>query len=100
MFLFPAVFTLVALPMFVGFAGPDAAANRWDKVSRSGRQLWSSLVTARAAAAEEEDGPYSSYEQALRILKREYYGEPITRKKAGEMTVAAIRGMLYSLNDP
>lgn len=99
----PFVFALVALPMFFGFAGPDAAANRWDSISRSGRALWSSLVTIHASSAavsEEDDGPYASYDEALRILKKEYYGEPITRKKAGEMTVAAIRGMLYSLNDP
>jgi carboxyl-terminal processing protease len=96
----PVVFGLVALPMFVGFAGPDAAANRWDRVSRSGQRLLSSVFTLRAANADDEERPFTAYRQALKVLKDEYYGEPITQKKSNELTVAAIRGMLFSLNDP
>jgi carboxyl-terminal processing protease len=100
----PGMVALVALPMLLGFAGPDAASNRWGRVSRSGHRLWSNVSSAfampSAAAAEDEVGPYSAYQQALGILKKEYYAAPITPKKADDLTIAAIRGMLFSLNDP
>src|SRR5439155_18878126 len=44
--------------------------------------------------------PYLAYKEALRVLKDQYYGEPIDAKKSKELTYEAIRGMLYSLNDP
>ncbi len=57
------------------------------------------LVQSPAKAAD-GDGPLGSYQQALGILKTEYYGDAITPTKSKELTYAAIRGMLYSLNDP
>jgi carboxyl-terminal processing protease len=96
----PALFCVVAVPMVIGFAGPDIAAHRGGNVARSGQHVWSTLLTVGASSADEDDGPFTSYEQALRIVKREYYGEPITRKRSNDLTGAAIRGMLYSLNDP
>jgi carboxyl-terminal processing protease len=98
--LVPAVAFLVGVPMFLGFAGPDAASNRWDRVSRSGTNLVRGLFTMNAAQAADENAPLAAYQQALGILKKEYYGDPITPKKNEELTYAAIRGMLFSLNDP
>lgn len=97
---YPALFGLVALPMVAGFVGADGARLQWGRVSRSGQQLWTNLIAVSVAKTDSDDGPYLAYEQALRIARTEYYGEPINRKKTGDMTVAAIRGMLYSLNDP
>src|SRR2546421_4951694 len=99
-FLLPAMIALVALPMFVGFAGPDAAEGRWDRVSRNGIRLVRNLLAMRAANAA-DDHPYSAYREALDVLKQNYSGSDVTTSKATrDLTEAAIRGMLYSLNDP
>src|SRR5579872_6874320 len=98
--LIPTVVALVAMPMFIGFAGRDAAANRWDRIGRSGNRLVQRLFSIPTASADDDNGPYSSYSQALKVLKDEYYGEPITSKKTQDLTYEAIRGMLFSLNDP
>ena len=58
------------------------------------------IVGNSIARADDDEAPYAAYQQALGILKKDYYGEPITPKKSGELTTAAIRGMLFSLNDP
>ncbi|MEP6754889.1 MAG: S41 family peptidase [Chthonomonadales bacterium] len=55
---------------------------------------------AVAASAADDEAPISAYQQALGIIKKDYYGDPITPKKSKELTFAAIRGMLFSLNDP
>lgn len=94
---FSVVFLLVALPTFIGFAGPDALSGRWDRLSHLSRRLLGGMFTLRVAAAQEDNGPYAAYREALQVLKTHYYGAPIDTKK---MTYAAIRGMLHSLNDP
>jgi carboxyl-terminal processing protease len=99
-FLFPAALALVALPMFAGFAGPEAAAGRWHRVSLSSERLLHSLLGIQPAAAQDESGPYAIYQQALSVLQREYAGATLDRKKINELTIMAIRGMLFSLNDP
>lgn len=98
--LFPAIFGLVALPMFAGFAGPDVSASRWDHLGRTALRLTHNLLSLPSASAADDSDAYASYSQALRLLKSEYYGEPITPKKSKELTYAAISGMLYTLNDP
>jgi len=105
--IFPVVLLLVALPMFVGFAGPEVASGRWDRVSRLSLRLLGSLFSLRAAAAQDDEYPFVAYQEALHILKTQYYstdkrGKPveIDAKKTRDLTYAAIRGMLFSLNDP
>src|SRR5207302_10198784 len=46
------------------------------------------------------DAPYDAYKETLSVLQKEYYPENIDSKKSKDLTFAAIRGMLYSLNDP
>jgi carboxyl-terminal processing protease len=82
----PVLFALVAVPMFLGFAGPD--------------KPFGNIFSMSAARAAEDAGPYEAYQQALGLLKKEYYGDPITPEKSDKLTIAAIRGMLFSLNDP
>jgi len=94
-FLYPAIFSLAALPMCLGFAGTDAFTGRWDRVERSAARL----VSAPAAAAD-DDSALANYQQALKVLKDEYYPEPVSTSKSRELTYAAIRGMLQTLNDP
>jgi carboxyl-terminal processing protease len=95
-----AVFVLVALPMFAGFAGPDAASGRWDRVSQLGFRLTKNLLSVSPAMAQSEEPARDAYQEALSVLKREYYGAPIDAKKTRDLTYAAIKGMLFSLNDP
>jgi carboxyl-terminal processing protease len=52
------------------------------------------------ANAQEDDAPYALYREALSALKREYFGGTMPGKKERELTEAAMRGMLYTLNDP
>jgi carboxyl-terminal processing protease len=52
------------------------------------------------AVAQTDEGPFMSYQEALDELKKDYYGPPIDAKKNRDLTYSAIRGMLYSLNDP
>src|ERR1043166_636792 len=94
------VLTLVALPMFVGFAGPDASRGRWALVARHSDKLLTELLSMRSASAKDDDAPYAAYREALDVLKNDYYGDKIDAKKSRDLTYAAIRGMLYSLNDP
>src|SRR5262249_55176430 len=54
----------------------------------------------RSASAKDDDAPYTAYREALDVISNEYYGDKIDAKKSKELTYAAIRGMLYSLNDP
>ncbi len=96
LYVFPAMLLLAGLPMLFGFAGTDALAGRWDRVERSA----SRLAALAPAAASDEDGAYSTYQQALKVLKDEYYPEPISPAKSRDLTYAAIRGMLFTLNDP
>ena len=99
-FLVPVMTALVALPMFVGFAGPDAAEGRWNRVSRDGVRLVRNLFAMRAAHAA-DDHPYAAYREAMDALKQNYYGKDLSTAKSNrDLTEAAIRGMLYSLNDP
>ena len=99
-FLLPTAVALVALPMFVGFAGPDASDGRWDRVSRDGLRLVRNLLSMRSAEAA-DDHPFAAYSEALDVLRKNYYSGDVTSAKATrELTEAAIRGMLYSLNDP
>jgi carboxyl-terminal processing protease len=94
------VLTLVALPMFVGFAGPDASRGTLNRIARNSDKLVHELFSMRSASARDDDAPYSAYTEALDVLKNEYYGEKIDAKKSKELTYSAIRGMLFSLNDP
>src|SRR5712691_7358139 len=94
------VLTLVALPMFIGFAGPEASHGKWDRVVRHGDKLIDSVFAMRSASAKEDDAPYAAYREALDVLKSDYYGDKIDTKKSKDLTYAAIRGMLFSLNDP
>jgi carboxyl-terminal processing protease len=91
----PAVFGLFAAPMLIGFAGTDAFAGHWDRVERSAVRLVSS-----PAAADDETNALGTYQQALKVLKDEYYPDVVTPPKSRELTYAAIRGMLLTLNDP
>ncbi len=100
LFLFPAVLGLVAFPMFIGFAGTDAASGRWDRVSRHSASLVRDVLSMRAASAKDDDPPYEAYREALSVLKSDYYGDKIDTKKSKDLTYEAIRGMLGSLNDP
>jgi carboxyl-terminal processing protease len=73
---------------------------------------WAVPVTAMAAgvialttfqtpiAAQDEDAPITAYREALGVLKREYFGGTMDAKKNKELTYEAIKGMLFSLNDP
>src|SRR5437870_3676675 len=98
--IFPVVLILVALPLFIGFAGPEAAAGRWDRIARSEGMLARNVFAMRSASARDDDGPYVSYREALDVIKANYAGDPIDARKTRDLTYAAIRGMLYSLNDP
>lgn len=95
LYLYPAVFGLIALPMCIGFAGSDALTGRWDRVERSAAHF----VSASVAAADDESA-LTNYQQALKVLRDEYYPEPVGVSKSRELTYAAIRGMLLTLNDP
>ena len=95
-----AIIGLVGLPTFIGFAGPDATDGRWDRVSRDGARLVRNLFSMRSAHAA-DDHPLTAYQEAMAVLKQNYYGRDISKPKENrELTEAAIRGMLYSLNDP
>lgn len=94
------VLTLVALPMFIGFAGPEAAHGKWDRVAKHSDKLVGELLSMRSASAKDDDAPYDAYREALDVLKSDYFGDKIDAKKSKDLTYAAIRGMLYSLNDP
>jgi carboxyl-terminal processing protease len=94
-----AVFALVALAALVGFAGPDSRVDPWRQGTRSAQRILN-LFRVPAASAQESSGPYSAYEEALGILKKDYAGPAIGPKKTQELTYAAIEGMLNSLNDP
>ena len=85
----------VLIPMALGFLMPNRVLRLWNGLSHT---LDSALVGR--ANAQSDDGPYAAYTEALQEIKKEYYGDPIDAKKNKELTFAAIRGMLYSLNDP
>lgn len=85
--------TAIGLPLFVGFtsAGPKGR----------GVSFLGGFFSLPSASAQTDDGPYQAYQEALKIIKDQYYApEEFNRKKKKELTYAAIRGMLYSLNDP
>ncbi|MGC8667456.1 MAG: S41 family peptidase [Chthonomonadales bacterium] len=95
------ILLLVALPMFVGFAGPDISSGRWDRAAHNtGGMLRELFILPAAAARDENTIPFEAYKQALDVLKKDYYGARIDAKKTRDLTYAAIRGMLYTLNDP
>jgi len=81
---------LAALALFGGLAAPDGGAPG----------LLRGLVAIPAAHADGESEPYAAYREALDVLKNEYYGAKIDAPRTRELTYAAIRGMLFSLNDP
>lgn len=99
-FLFPAVFALVLLPMFVGFSGPEARQGDWERVGNHYARLMRAVFTLRPAMAEDERGPGAAYRNALKLVQREFHGATIDRAKTKELTFAAIHGMLHALNDP
>ena len=88
------------MPMFLGFAGPEALDGKWNHISSSSNRLVNHLFAISAASAQDDDDAYSFYREAYDVLKNQYYGDPIDAKKSKALTFAAIRGMLYSLNDP
>src|SRR5436305_1355554 len=94
-FMVPAVFGLFAAPMLIGVAGTDALAGHWDRVERSAVRLVSS-----PAAADDDTNALATYQQALKVLRDEFYPDQLTPAKSRELTYAAIRGMLLTLNDP
>src|ERR1041384_3758324 len=98
--IFPAILFLVALPMFIGYAGPDTSTNNLSRLSDRGIRALRHLFTMQSAEARDDEGPYAAYREALDVLKNNYSGAPIDSKKSKDLTYAAIRGMLYSLNDP
>lgn len=98
--MFPVVFLLVALPMFVGVVAPEDG--NWTRLSRTGQWMVRNFLTMRVAEAQEEGGAYEAYKEAIEVLQREYfYSDKVNgNKKFRELTYNAIRGMLYALNDP
>ena len=96
LYVFPAVFGLVSVPMLIGFAGTDALTGRWDRVERSATRL----VENGPANGAGDESAYALYQQALKVIKDEYYPDPITPVRSRDLTYAAIRGMLFTLNDP
>src|SRR5258708_16568665 len=94
------VVRLVALPMFIGFAGPEASHGKWDRVVRHGDKLIDSLFAMRSASAKDDDAPYAAYPEALDVLKSDYYGDKIDTKKSKDLTSPPIHTMLFTLNDP
>ncbi len=97
--LYPAAVALVALPMFVGFAGPDVAPGRWSRVAETSGRLVKEFLQLTSASAD-DSAPSISYREALDILKRDYSGAKLDAKKTKDLTYAAIHGMLGSLHDP
>ncbi len=98
--IFPAILFLVALPMFIGYAGPDTSPAGLNRLSRRGVRALRNFFTMQSAEARDDEGPYAAYREALDVLKNNYSGPPVDAKKNKDLTYAAIRGMLYSLNDP
>ena len=96
--IYPVVLVMVALPMFIGSADPGS--NGWHRIVQTGSSVVRGLFTLQTAAAKDGDAPFDSYQEALKVLKDEYYPEKIDAKKNKDLTYAAIRGMLFSLNDP
>ena len=90
---------LVLLPALVGFIAPTD--RRVDaSLLASTTALLRDAFGMQEAQADETDTPFAAYQQGLNVLRREYAGAEIDDKKAAELTYAAIRGMLFTLNDP
>src|ERR1043165_3774964 len=96
------ILLLVALPMLLGFASPVLSSVHWNRMSGVilPFKTRGSEVLAPGVSGREEDGPIGLYRDSMEVLKNNYYGDPIDRHRARELTYAAIRGMLASLKDP
>ncbi|HSV73067.1 MAG TPA: S41 family peptidase [Chthonomonadales bacterium] len=97
--LFAAFIALVFLPAMVGFIAPTDRSSGAGLLASTTNLLRGSLGM-QEAQANESDTPFAAYQQGLSVLRREYAGAQIDDKKAAELTYAAIRGMLFTLNDP
>lgn len=96
----PLAALLVGAPMLIGFVSPEIESAARAGVARSGSNLLRELFSMRPALANEEAGPFAQYREALEALRLHHAGAAIDRRKVRELTYAAIRGMLVSLNDP
>lgn len=90
---------LTVLPFAAGFLAPPARPS----AHRSAHTLPSPLHAFEGAAvAQGPEGsePVDVYDEVLSNLSRHYAGGTIDKKKTTQLTYAALRGMLFTLNDP
>ena len=103
----PAAAIMVSATILVGLASsrhPYTRAGKPGKVSLvrrdspalPGQPL---LHDIAKEGAEQSVDPVEDYKATLELLKRNYYGEPIDKRKTQALTTEAIRGMVGSLKD-
>src|SRR5581483_3479197 len=102
----PAVLGLIFASMLVGYAGSDLWSDGIGEHRRGAHSLqmaWFNAdegdKSAGDSQAAQNSDPLENYKTALNLLKKEYYGAPITAKKTQQLTYEAVRGMLDSLKD-
>lgn len=90
---------MVGIGLILGIAMPGQ--DWFESVPKSDRHgSLLGFLGPTAAGAQEADGPFEGYAQALSVLKREYSKAVIDKKRERELTYSAIQGMLSALNDP
>lgn len=103
----PSVAALISASMLCGFISRKQAIAQADRriagqvVSFDPVRSTTRTIAGQAAeVGSTKADPLDAYKTGLALLKRNYYGVPIDMRKSRVLTNEAIRGLLFSLQDP
>lgn len=87
--------------LVLGAAGPSLVVRgQHAPPSAAGRTMWQGGLSGTDSVEEKASpGPLEAYDEALRVLRKEYAGN-LDEERVTKLTYAAIQGALSALNDP